>query len=404
MRITLAICALAAMLAGCDGDHECDAPTVIVEDTTPDVVYIVEEDTTPDVIYQTIYVTEEDTTPDVVRETVYVTEEDTTPDVVREYYSDAADLPVLTWEDTGGAPTMPKKYSDLPVATSTGMADLAAISQGGTSKQITLNNFRAAYPPEHIHGLETSNDAGDIDHDIEIAVGGCRDSTDVDNMELATVITKQIDAVWAVGDNAGGLDGGAVAADTGYAVWLIKRSDTLVVDVLFSLSFTAPAMPTDYDRKQLIGGLRTDNVSDLYQFEQRGNYFALIEDSNGNNWPREVLDAALPSVTWTTGTMEGCPPNCLAEIGVQLINATSASPADGRVMIRPKFGASWAANQVGAAINVETAASNFREDQARCTVLVDGSKQMEYAAVITTGAESFRIYLIGWWMLTRARP
>jgi hypothetical protein len=116
-------------LAACD---ETATTTVVIEDETADVVYvtntIVQEDTTPDVeIYHT---------------TEYVTLEDNTPDVVREYYSDAANLPMLEWQDTGGAVTMPKKFSDLAAASVINDADLIAITQGGTSKKATADLLR----------------------------------------------------------------------------------------------------------------------------------------------------------------------------------------------------------------------------------------------------------------------
>lgn len=110
----------------------------------------------------------------------------------------------------------------------------------------------------------------DADHDIDISAGVCADST---YAELITgaAITKQIDAAWAVGTNAGGLDGtesvaGTPDASTWYYIWLIKRSDTDVVDALFSESATAPTMPTSYDFKRLIGAVLTDGSSNIVAF------------------------------------------------------------------------------------------------------------------------------------------
>jgi len=71
-------------------------------------------------------------------------------------------------------------------------------------------------------------------------------------MVLSSAITKRLDAAWAVGSGNGGLDTGTIA-NTTYHVWLIQRSDTGVVDALFSTSLTSPTMPTNYDRKRRIG-------------------------------------------------------------------------------------------------------------------------------------------------------
>ncbi len=112
-------------------------------------------------------------------------------------------------------------------------------------------------------GLTLSNDT-DTDH-INITSGEARDSTNVNNIVLASEITKQIDATWSVGDDAGGLDTGTVAEDT-YFIHLILRSDTGVVDALFSLSETSPTLPTDYDKFVPIGAVVTDSSFNILQF------------------------------------------------------------------------------------------------------------------------------------------
>ena len=54
------------------------------------------------------------------------------------------------------------------------------------------------------------------------------------------------------------MDTGSVANNTWYHVHLIKRPVTGVVDVLFSLSATAPTLPTSYTIFRRIGSMRTD--------------------------------------------------------------------------------------------------------------------------------------------------
>ena len=60
------------------------------------------------------------------------------------------------------------------------------------------------YAPGFISGLKATSDA-DADHDVQIAIGSCRSDGDSANIDLSSVITKQIDAVWAEGDDAGGI-------------------------------------------------------------------------------------------------------------------------------------------------------------------------------------------------------
>lgn len=122
----------------------------------------------------------------------------------------------------------------------------------GSNFYSVANTGDAPYPTNHLSGLTLTNNGSDATNDIDIAAGTARDSTDVANLVLASALTKQLDAGWAVGTNQGGLDTGAVGNST-YYVWLIRRPDTGVVDALFSLSSTAPTMPANYTQKALIG-------------------------------------------------------------------------------------------------------------------------------------------------------
>ena len=125
----------------------------------------------------------------------------------------------------------------------------------------------------HIDGLILANNAGDASNDLDIAAGAAVDSTGAQLMILASALTKRLDAGWTVGTNQGALDTGAEGSSTWYHVWLIMRSDTGVVDVLFSTSATAPTMPTSYDFKRRIGSFYNSSGSVITQFSQVGDEF-----------------------------------------------------------------------------------------------------------------------------------
>lgn len=138
----------------------------------------------------------------------------------------------------------------------------------GTGWVISAPFAASALPLGYISGLSLANDGTDAAHDVVIATGEARDGANATNMVLGAALTKQIDAAWAVGTDAGGLDGtestpGTPDASTIYYVWLIKRSDTGVVDALFSESGTAPTMPTNYDSKRLLGFVVTDGSANI---------------------------------------------------------------------------------------------------------------------------------------------
>jgi len=99
-----------------------------------------------------------------------------------------------------------------------------------------------------------------------VAAGGAS------GMVLASSISKTTGS-WSVGSTNGSLDTGTVANSTWYHVWLIQRVDTGVVDVLTSLSATAPTMPANYTIKRRIGSMKTNGSAQWTAFSQNGDEF-----------------------------------------------------------------------------------------------------------------------------------
>jgi hypothetical protein len=113
------------------------------------------------------------------------------------------------------------------------------------------------------------------------------DSTNAVLMQLAAAITKST-ATWAVGTAAGALDSGSIANNTWYHVHQIRRPDTGVVDVLVSLSPTAPTLPTNYTQSRRIGAMRTNASAQWIAFRQFGDEFL---------WTTAVADATSGAVS-----------------------------------------------------------------------------------------------------------
>ena len=168
------------------------------------------------------------------------------------------------------------------------------IGTGGATFFTVAISDGGSFPKGYITSLTLSNNAVDPGNDIDIAAGAARDSTDVENMVLAAALTKRLDAAWAVGSGNGGLDTGAIA-NTTYHVWLIKRVDTNVVDVLFSTSATAPTMPADYTMKRRIGSI-VRVAAALLRFTQDGDVFMHGDvqlDVNTTNPGTSAVDVTL---------------------------------------------------------------------------------------------------------------
>ena len=136
-------------------------------------------------------------------------------------------------------------------------------------------------PRDYIGGLAVTISGGDAQHDFTIAIGEARDDADTDDMVLPSALTKQIDATWVAGTNAGALDTGTVEASTDYYIYLIKSTGTSAVDVLLSKSATAPTMPSGYDKKQIIGRLVTDASSNISAVYGRDRTIAGVAFSKG---------------------------------------------------------------------------------------------------------------------------
>lgn len=105
---------------------------------------------------------------------------------------------------------------------------------------------------------------------MTVGAGQCADSTNTAMIDLAASINKTTGA-WAVGSGNGGLDTGSIAADTWYYFYAIRRPDTGVVDVLISLSATAPTMPTNYTQRRIICAWRTNGSSQWENWDQYGD-------------------------------------------------------------------------------------------------------------------------------------
>lgn len=158
-------------------------------------------------------------------------------------------------------------------------------------------------PRSYLAGLRLSNNATDATNDIDIAVGTCRDATDIDDITLTSALTKRLDAAWAVGNNAGGLDTGSIA-NTTYHLWAIKRIDTGVCDVLFSASATAPTMPANYTLKRRIGSIMRVSAA-IVPFTQNGDEFLRMVTVFDVNVSNQGTTAILYTLSVPTGIKVG---------------------------------------------------------------------------------------------------
>lgn len=179
-----------------------------------------------------------------------------------------------------------------------------------------------------LFGMVLSNNATDAVNDIDISAGECASTeTNPVLMALSSSLTKRLDAAWAVGSGSGGLDTGSIA-NTTYHVWVIQRSDTGVVDALFSASATSPAMPTNYDRKRRIGSIVRSSGS-IVLFTQIGDFFyktsPTLERNSTATAASVLLSLSIPSGISVRPILSGYQTNSSGSSTTSLGNGFSSS-------------------------------------------------------------------------------
>jgi len=127
--------------------------------------------------------------------------------------------------------------------------------------------------PGYINGLTLSNNSGDANNDIDIAIGACVDSSNAYSMVLSSGLTKRLDASWAVGTGNGGLFSGSKANSTWYHVFLIRKDSDGSIDAGFDTSITATNIPSGYTAYRRVGSILTDGSGNITAFVQNGDEF-----------------------------------------------------------------------------------------------------------------------------------
>lgn len=239
-------------------------------------------------------------------------------------------------------------------------------------------------PQGYLFGLTLSTAGGSVL--FNVAAGSAVDSTGLNIMKLGA-FQKNASVAWAVGSgNIGALDAGSLAAGTWYHVHLIKRPDTGVVDVLLSLSATAPTLPTNYTLFRRIGAMRTDPTPVLLKFSQLGDEFL---------WAVGILDVSTAAITSASRTLY----SLTVPTGIQ-VNAlikpqiTSTAGSTTFVVSSPDetdVAVGYTAGSGGVSIRTTTANDSAA---APMNVRTNTSGQIGGRANATTGSVSMMTY--GW--------
>lgn len=271
------------------------------------------------------------------------------------------------------------------LATPVGTSYLEGETSGGTSEHYLISTL--PYPPGFLYGLALSNGT-DATNDINIATGNTIDSTSAVNMVLASALTKQLDAAWAVGTNQGGLDTGSIDNVT-YHIWLIKRSDTGVVDALFSASASSPTMPASYDYKRRIGSIvRTS-----------GAIKAFIQDNDTFTWSVPVSDvtATNPGTSAVTRTLT-VPTGIRVEAILSVRGEAGAVAADNPqgILITDLSVTDTVPSSTLFTLYMYNGGAASNQGSGTCRVITNTSAQVRSRIQVSTAATQLQITTLGW--------
>lgn len=285
------------------------------------------------------------------------------------------------------------KISALTAASAAAAANEFAINEAGTSKKLTLAQITDYVCPQgHIYGLTLSN-AADTANDITVAAGSAKDEGNSVCMVLAAPITKQLDAAWAVGTNAGGLNTGAEANSTWYEVHLIKRVDTGVVDVMFTTTANRATLPTNYTKQRRIGWIRNDSGGSILQFTQVDDHFTLTTQIND---VAATLTSTAAQVTVTV------PPNCIGRFRTAMQAGSGGTNLSDQTIVFSEIVEGNVTPTVTTGIaslsGTETASAVVTSSAAHMELRVNSSSQIEHDSSTNaqTGGGTFDISTFGW--------
>ena len=259
-----------------------------------------------------------------------------------------------------------------------------SLTEGSDGGNETLSiGLDTSFQDGHLFGLGTSRETI---NDILIATGSCVDSTNAFSMDLTTAITKQIDANWAEGDDAGGFPTAlTVTVSTWYHLYLIAKADGTIdagFDTVFGNPTNLMSDASAYTYYRYIGSYLTDSgtATTIISYHQYDDWIY---------WDSQSLDeTGNTSLTETLTTLTVPPIGVMANIIAELSYVggacnTTVYPTD---LTEPTSGGTYKTFKVSS--NAQFNASTF---------LIRADTSMQIAHESDNGSQDIDIWTIGWY-------
>ncbi len=249
----------------------------------------------------------------------------------------------------------------------------------------------SSVPKGYIYGLTLSNNVTDATNDIDISAGEAASSDASPTLlVLASALTKRLDAAWAVGSGNGGLDTGSIANGT-YHIWLIRRSDTGVVEALFSASATSPTLPTNYDQKRRVGAILRESGA-IVGFSQKGDNFLRSAASLDVNATNPGTSAVSRALSVPTGIAVISQANYVVSNSGTGVNVAFLVSALDQADAAP----SNSSAPLAQILNVINSAGGASNSGTRVDVRTNTSAQVRTRLSLSDGSVSLKIATLGW--------
>jgi hypothetical protein len=235
----------------------------------------------------------------------------------------------------------------------------------------------------HVNGLGISNHVTNPNYQIDIAIGECRDSTDVHTIHITSVLTVDLTV-----SGEGGLDTGTEASDTWYAVLVIDdTTEGNSPKGLLSLSATSPTLPSGYDVFRRIGWIRNNPSGNIMEFFQSGSGNTRTVKFLETRPNLQVLNSG-SATTWTSVDLSGLVPSTSCYVFLNVAFRTGASGAASNLLDLRKKGA---VNQV---IKISAGVVSSSNMHTYMDMTTDSSQNIEYR--VSNSNNRSGIHVLGW--------
>lgn len=265
--------------------------------------------------------------------------------------------------------------------------DLYYTNSGGVRQNIALGGHTSMgikFVYNSAGAVDLTVASFDLFADIPLANG-----TTVKTFHTSIAITCNLAA-----SGANGLDTGAEAASKFYYLWGIGKEDGTLA-TLFSLSSTAPTMPTDYVYKRLLWGVANDASSNILNFVHLKDGTCYYTTAQANSVRGAIILSGGTSTSYAAVSMAVYAPDIVgAHINLE-INATNASSTNS-VFTLSEDSSGTVLLQSGRTIGTTGAVMNSEHWTRGIRIVSAAATSLYYKWATNSGSQTANIYIQDW--------